>query len=246
MSDSVRVSVLGVNDVGNEILTWLRSRDDAEVLSVIETESKLDTIHNEQPDLVISAGFRHIVPDEYLAVPSRGAVNLHKSYLPYNRGANPNVWSIIDDHPAGVSIHYMTASIDGGSIIDRRKVPIHPDDTGRSLYERLERTQLDQFKEQWPAIRDGDPDTIDQDPDTGTYHKKQDFVDLWELDKSAETTVGNFLDRLRALTFPPYKNAYFTVDGTKYHVEIDITPADEEDGPDSEREIPMYSENSFD
>lgn len=240
----VEVVVLGLNDIGEEILKWLGDRDDTTVRAVIEDKDELSEVRSIRPTLIVSAGFRYIVPKDVLAVPSRGAVNLHKSYLPYNRGANPNVWSIIEDNPAGVSIHYMTAEIDAGPIIDRRKVPVHPDDTGNDLYERLERAQFEQFTEVWSDIRDGTADTIKQDPDGGTYHYKDDFVDLWELDREAEVTVGAFIDRLRALTFPPYKNAYFEVHGDRYYVEIDVTQADE-DRDDSSRNIPKYPDDGF-
>lgn len=221
----VEVLFLGVNDIGEWAYDWLTERDDADVLALVTEKSQLSLIDRLEPELVISSGFRHIVPEDYLTVPDLGAVNFHKAYLPYNRGANPNVWSIVEDAPAGVSLHYMTADVDAGPIIDRREVPIYPDDDGRSLYERLEATQREQFREVWPAIRDGDPETTPQDGDEGTYHYKSDFVDLWGIDRDATVRVGDFLDRLRALTFPPYKNAYFQEDGEKYHVEVSITPA---------------------
>lgn len=242
----VDIVVLGVNDVGKRVLEWLRERDDATVCAVLSGNDDIDVVHDEKPDLLLSAGFRHIVPEDVLSVPSRGAVNLHKSYLPYNRGANPNVWTIVDDTPAGVSIHYMTSDIDAGPIIDRREVSRYPDDNARDLYERLERAQFDQFVDVWPEIRDGDADTLNPDIDSGTYHRKREFVDLWELDRSEETTVGNLLDRLRALTFPPHKNAYFEREGEKYYVEIEITPESEiTDDRDTDSEIPTYTEDEI-
>jgi methionyl-tRNA formyltransferase len=242
----VTVIVLGINDIGEQILEWLRGRDDATVQAVIETKDELDRVETLNPELLVSAGFRYIVPEYILEIPDRGAINIHKSYLPYNRGANPNVWSIIEDTPAGVSIHYMTPSVDAGPIIDRRIVSVYPDDNGRDLYERLEAAQYEQFTEIWPAIRDGDAEVTQQESDAGTYHTKDDFVDLWELDPKAETTVEALIDRLRALTFPPYNNAYFEVDGEKYYVEIDITPATETDkDSDSDRSIPEYPDEGF-
>jgi len=255
----VDLVVLGLNDIGEQVVDWLHSRDDATIQAVVEEKNELDVVRSLEPTVVVSAGFRHIVPEDILAVPDRGAVNLHKSYLPYNRGANPNVWSIIDDHPAGVSVHYMTGEVDAGPIIDRREVPVYPDDTGRDLYDRLEGAQYEQFTDVWPDIRDGSADTTPQNTNAGTYHYKNEFVDLWELDRTGTVTVGDFIDRLRALTFPPYENAYFEVDGDRYYVEIDITPANEtgssadgtaigEEGrlpENSEKNIPEYPDDGF-
>lgn len=239
----VEVIVLGVNDIGEQVYDWLTDREDADVLALLTEKEQLSLVKHLEPDLLISSGFRHIVPEEILNIPNRGAVNMHKSYLPYNRGANPNVWSIIEDNPAGVSMHYMTTNIDAGPVIDRQKVPIYPDDTGRDLYDRLEATQFDQFTECWPSIRDDDVNTIDQ-PTEGTYHYKQDFVDLWELDLDEKIRVGDFLNRLRALTFPPYDNAYFEVDGERYYLDVTIRQRGKDrDGEEaSEKNVPKYKE----
>jgi methionyl-tRNA formyltransferase len=238
----VNVGFLGTNDVGEKLYDWLEERDDATIVAHIEKRDELETLQNREVDLIVSAGFRHIVPEKYLEIPDLGAVNIHKSYLPYNRGANPNVWSIVNDNPAGVSIHYMTADIDAGPIIDRRKVAVDPDDNGRDLYERLERTQVQQFKDVWPEIRDGTADTIEQDPDEGTYHRKSDFISLWEIDLEETVETGEFIDRLRALTFPPYNNAYFLRDGEKYYIDIEITHEDESEQSVS-RNLPTYTED---
>ena len=38
------------------------------------------------------------------------------SYLPFNRGKNPNVWSIIESTPCGATIHKIDEKIDTGKI----------------------------------------------------------------------------------------------------------------------------------
>ena len=241
----VDIVFLGLNDIGELIYNWLTEREDATVRALLTEPEQLDIVEELQPDLVIAGGFRSIVSKDVLAVPDRGAINLHKSYLPHNRGANPNVWSIIKDTQAGVSLHYMTPEVDAGPIIDRREVPVHPDDDARNLYERLEAEQFEQFREVWPNIRDNTVNTVEQDPDAGSYHYKQEFVDMWELDREAEANIGELLDRLRALTFEPYKNAYFEVDGRRYWVEVSITPegTDREDRDVQAKSVPEYTEN---
>jgi methionyl-tRNA formyltransferase len=138
----------------------------------------------------------------------------------------------------------MTAAVDAGLIIDRRTVTVYTDDNARDLYERLETAQIQQFKEMWPEIRDGTAETIEQNPNKGTYHRKSDFVSLWELDRGETVQVGEFIDRLRALSFPPYKNAYFEQDGDKYHVEIEVTPK-AESKQETDRNLPIYEEDEF-
>ncbi|AEH36987.1 methionyl-tRNA formyltransferase [Halopiger xanaduensis] len=225
MSDEIDVIFLGINDAGMRVYEWLCDRDGVFVHSLLTTREQLRTIEDVRPDFLVSCGYRRLVPESILEIPTEGCVNLHPAYLPYNRGANPNVWSIVDNTPAGVTLHYMDSSLDTGDIIARRTVPTDFEDTGKDLYRRLEDAQVDLFRDAWPDIEAGDPSTITQDSDAGTYHETTDFKELCRLDPDETVRVKEFLDRLRALTFPPYDNAEIEVDGETYYVDIDITKA---------------------
>lgn len=227
MDSQPSVYALVDGPLGEKVEDWLQDRNDISLDAAFSGAEQLSEIPDEEPDLIISAGYTHLIPEEIINVPERGAVNLHYSYLPYARGANTNVWSIIDDHPAGVSIHYMVEKVDAGKIIERREVPIYPDDNGRDLYERLIQEQFDLFTEEWEQIRDGTASTQPNHIEDGTYHKSAEFDNLCQLELEDEMTIGGTIDLLRALTYPPYKNAYFIKDGKKYYVEIDITSEDD-------------------
>ena len=62
-------------------------------------------------DFVISFGYRHILKKTIIQSSLAPIINLHISYLPYNRGAHPNFWSFFDNTPKGVSIHLMDEGI---------------------------------------------------------------------------------------------------------------------------------------
>jgi methionyl-tRNA formyltransferase len=225
MSNDIEVVFLGVNDAGMRIYDWLCEYDGVFVHSLLTTEEQLSIIKDVQPDYVVSCGYRHIVPEPILDVPNEGCLNLHPAYLPYNRGANPNVWSIIEGTPAGVTLHYMDSGLDTGDVIARREVETGFSDTGKDLYERLEDAQVELFQEVWPDVIEDEISVTNQDKDAGTYHRTRDFEELCELDPNEEVQVKDFLDKLRALTFPPYDNAEIEVDGETYYVEIDIKRA---------------------
>lgn len=223
MSGQTDVVFLGSNDAGRRVYDWLCERDGVFVHSLLTTKEQLSLVTTVEPEYVVSCGYRHIVPESILEVPSEGCLNLHPAYLPYNRGANPNVWSIVDGTPAGVTLHYMDPGIDTGDIIARRSVETEFSDTGKDLYKRLEDAQVALFKEAWPDVVSGDVATTSQSEDSGTYHETSEFEDLCVLDPDAEVQIKEFLDRLRALTFPPYQNAEIEVDGDTYYVDIDIS-----------------------
>ena len=76
----------------------------------------------EKSDLIISFGYKKIISNDLLNISKKPIINLHISYLPYNRGAHPNFWSFIDDTPKGVTIHEMNEKIDKGDILFRKKI----------------------------------------------------------------------------------------------------------------------------
>ena len=216
------VVFLGVNDIGMRIYDWLCQRDSVEVRAMLTEPDQLDVIQQERPDLVVSVGFDHLVPPEVLSVPTQGAINLHPSYLPYNRGKSPNVWALVEGTPAGVTLHYMDAEFDTGDIIARRSVETSFSDTGKTLHRRLETAQFDLFTDVWPDIESDEVERTPQEDTAGTYHSKSEFISLCELDPDKEVRIKDFLDRLRALTFPPFDNAYLEVEGEKYYVDVEI------------------------
>jgi methionyl-tRNA formyltransferase len=225
---NMQVVFLGVNDIGMRIYEWLCQHDSVDVTALLTEPDQLNIVEQTAPDLIVSAGFDHLVPQEILTIPSEGAVNLHPSYLPHNRGKSPNVWPLVEDTPAGVTLHSMDAEFDTGAILAQRRVETGFSDTGKELHERLEDAQFELFTDVWPEIESGEIEHTPQDDTAGRYHSKADFIELCELDPEEEVSVKTLLDRLRALTFPPFDNAYLEIDGERYYVDVEIRKAAEE------------------
>jgi methionyl-tRNA formyltransferase len=223
MLSDVEVIFLGINDAGMRIYDWLCDQDNIFMHSILTTKDQLRIIKNVEPDYIVSCGYQHIVPESILTIPTKGCLNLHPAYLPYNRGANPNVWSIIEGTPAGVTLHYMDPGIDTGDIVARRKVETAFSDSGKDLHKRLEDAQLELFQDVWSDILSDNISVFEQDENQGTYHQTSEFETLCELNPDEEVRVKEFLDRLRALTFPPYNNAKIEIDDETYYVEVDIS-----------------------
>jgi len=225
---------LGVNDVGLRIYEWLCDREQVDVLALVTERDQLELIQEMQPDCIVSVGFDHLVPKDALDVPEQGALNLHPSLLPYNRGKSPNVWPLIEGTPAGVTLHHMDEEFDTGSIIAQQAVETDFADTGKDLHKRLEDAQFELFTEVWPDVVAGTIEAKPQDPEAGSYHSVNDFLEACELDPEEKVRVKQFLDRLRALTFPPFDNATIEVDGQTYYVDIEIRRAENQSEDKSE------------
>ena len=73
-------------------------------------------------DLVITFNYRYILKKKILKKLKRPAINLHISYLPFNRGCHPNFWSFIENSPKGVTIHEINKGLDTGPIINQKRI----------------------------------------------------------------------------------------------------------------------------
>jgi methionyl-tRNA formyltransferase len=121
-------------------------------------------------NFIVSYGYRHIISKEVLDKFENSAINLHLSYLPWNRGADPNLWSFLENTPKGVSIHFLDEGIDTGDIIAQRYVMYNKNDTLRTSYARLTESLEDLFQKVWPYVRNGEARRYPQ----STYHCLQD------------------------------------------------------------------------
>lgn len=88
--------------------------------------SSAPLVHTDGLDLIVSYGYRHIIPDEILQAATARIINLHISYLPFNRGAHPGFWCFYDGTPCGVTIHEVDEGIDTGPVLAQRVVEIDP------------------------------------------------------------------------------------------------------------------------
>jgi len=130
-------------------------------------------IEDWKPDFIVSYGYRYILHTAVLERLSGNAVNLHISLLPFNRGADPNLWSFLEGTPKGVSIHHVDRGVDTGDLILQREVQFGEFETLRTTYTRLHVEIEALFKEVWPAIREGRARRRAQPPG-GTAHRSRD------------------------------------------------------------------------
>jgi methionyl-tRNA formyltransferase len=122
----------------------------------------------------------------------------------------------------------MVEEIDEGPIIDRKEVRVEPSDTAGDLYDRLQNDMFELFKENWQDIKNG-VEGREQNTDSGSTNYEKELSEISKLDLDEKVKIGEFLKKLRGLTWKPYKNAYFEKYGEKYFVEVEITPESELD-----------------
>ena len=90
------------------------------------------------PDVAVVAAYGRILPEDALAVPKHGCLNVHASLLPELRGAAPAQWAIARGlHETGVTIMQVDAGLDTGDIRLQKRLAIAGDETGETLLEKL-------------------------------------------------------------------------------------------------------------
>lgn len=165
----MRVAWLGPQH--RDLLHFLRSCGDDPIVYESRLMSPFD--FHVPPEFIVSYRYRFLVPAAILAAWPRRAINLHISLLPWNRGADPNLWSFLDNTPKGVTIHEMDEHLDTGCILAQEEVALGEQETLRSSYDILSHQLEELFKRSWPAIRDG---RMERRPQAagGTVHRSAD------------------------------------------------------------------------
>jgi len=101
-------------------------------------------------------------------------VNLHISLLPWNRGAEPNLWSFLEDTPKGVKIHYVDEGLDTGDVLAQKELFLNEDcETLATTYRKLSDAIVNLFDQQWPNILHGKVQGVGQ-PSGGSFHLLKD------------------------------------------------------------------------
>ncbi|OZS79237.1 methionyl-tRNA formyltransferase [Tetzosporium hominis] len=177
------------------------------------------------PDLIVTAAFGQLLPQEVLDLPQLGAINVHASLLPKYRGGAPIHQAVIDGEPTtGVTIMYMEKKLDAGDIISQVELPIEDTDTTGTLFDKLSAAGTELLKETLPSIVNGTNPRSPQDEQLVTFarniSREQERLD-WT--KSAR----DLWNQVRGLS--PWPGAYTTFQETVVKIWA-ATPVDGKQG----------------
>ncbi len=177
MTSADKILFLGAYD--SPLLHWLIS--EGEVVHQTSDQITLDFVKRIGATFIISYNYSYILKKEILLLFPDKALNLHISYLPWNRGDHPNFWSFIDNTPKGVTIHHLDARVDTGDIIAQKEVVFPSDNqTLSTTYKRLHDEIQTVFKQNWTQIKKGQCKRIKQSG-KGSYHKSKDMQSVFYL-----------------------------------------------------------------
>jgi len=105
----------------------------------VELQALIDTF---EPELIILAGFMRILTPEFTEHYSGRMLNIHPSLLPKYQGLHTHQRALdAGDDCHGVTVHFVTAELDGGPNIIQALVPVKPDDTAEILAKRVQQQE---------------------------------------------------------------------------------------------------------
>lgn len=121
------------------------------------------------PELIVVAAYGRILPNDILALPPKGCINVHSSLLPKYRGAAPINWAILNgETETGVTIMHMASELDAGDVILQQSTPIGPEEDAETLYHRLAGLGSKLVVEAAAQIEAGTASRTPQDPKRST------------------------------------------------------------------------------
>ncbi len=166
----MRILILGPTD---SPFTSIIRKHGNETVNITEPVD-VDFLKKNAIDFIVSYGYRYLLRTPVLKFLPDQIINLHISYLPWNRGADPNLWSFLENTPKGVSIHYIDEGIDTGDIIVQKKVFFNlKAETLATSYHKLQNEIVLLFEQIWPEIVNGTNPRKRQNI-AGSYHKTSD------------------------------------------------------------------------
>ena len=168
-----------------------------------------------RPDLIFTFYYRHLLGSAWLAMPKRGALNMHGSLLPKYRGRAPVHWAILrGETSTGASLHYMLEKPDAGALVDQQAVPILPNDTALEVSLKVAQAARQVLARSLPKLIAGSAQARALDLTQGSYFGRRRPED-GRIDWRAGARAVH--DLVRAVA-PPFPGAFTHVNGLKLEV----------------------------
>jgi methionyl-tRNA formyltransferase len=172
-------------------------------------------IRHLRPDFLFSFYYRLMLKPALLAVPRRGAFNMHGSLLPKYRGRAPVNWAIIHgETETGATLHEMVEKPDAGRIVDQEAVAILPDELAVDVFAKVTGAAERVLRRSLPKLVDGSAVLRAQDLSPGAYfgaRKPEDGRIDWG------GSAKRVHDLVRAVA-PPYPGAFTQAQGMRLRV----------------------------
>ena len=130
----------------------------------------LDILRSLAPELIAVVAYGKLIPDDILALPKYGCVNVHGSLLPKYRGSAPIQRAVLaGETVTGVTTMYLSSGMDEGDMIYKTETAIGDTETSGELFDRLAPLGAELLVKTLRDIEGGAAPRTAQDPAQATY-----------------------------------------------------------------------------
>lgn len=173
--------------------------------SVNDPES-VEAIKAHSVDWLFIIGWSQIARPPVLEAPRKGVLGMHPTLLPVGRGRAPIPWAILKGlDETGVTLFQLDEGVDTGPIVAQERLPIRPDETATTLYERVQQAHQSLLAKVWDDLVNDGIELTTQDESRATVWPGRTPAD-GEI--SADMALEE-VDRLVRATTRPYPGAFF-------------------------------------
>ena len=206
-----------VTDDDKEIIKFLK-KNNFDYLKKNNILKTFDKVRRFEFDWLLNIWGHSIFKSDFLKK-FKNNLNIHPSYLPYGKGKDSIVWTIINDYPAGVTIHEMNHKLDAGPIFLQKRIKFNPDIiAGKKLYEKSLAVAIEIFCQNWKRIRLNKVKPKKQKEINSKIHYRSELLkkNVINLNSAKYNIVKKFLRHSNAQNFYPSYNIKLIIGKNEY------------------------------
>ena len=179
-------------------------KNNIEVFQPEKIKQDYQTIIDKNPDIIITAAYGQIIPEELLFFTKYKAINVHASLLPKYRGGAPINRAIENGEKyLGITIMYMDKLMDNGDMISQRKIELKEEDNFDTMNKKLSILGRDLLMDTLPSIINSTNERIKQKEEDVTIIKllnkeellidfNNDFISVFNKIRSLDSIPGAY------------------------------------------------------
>src|SRR5438128_11960933 len=172
----------------------------------VNSPETIAAVREADPDLTFVVGWSQLVLDEFIGLARHGVFGMHPTLLPRHRGRAAIPWAILSGlAKTGVTLfEIVDGTADSGPIVGQIEVPLSPDETATTLYDKVTAAHVELVRRCVPQLLDGTARRVEQDTRRASAWPKRapaDGIIDWE------TRAPYLHDWVRAQT-RPYPGAF--------------------------------------
>lgn len=169
-------------------------------------------VRETEADVILAAGWYHMVPKIARDAAPKGALGLHASLLPLLRGGAPLNWALLSGFDeTGVSLFVLGDGVDDGAIVAQSRFAIGARDEVTVLVQRAEEACLLLIGQCLSDFVSGRLLPVEQDHSAASYCLQR----IPDDSRIRWNEAASSIDRLVRASARPYSGAFADLDGVR-------------------------------